>query len=233
MKSISEYADEFYNFDFFEKDVSSLSQEISEHIFNNCMFLRFYEDEDRKQVLYADGYYFLYMEVNGLKLPNIIMVTKNLDELETKCKTKFIQKNISKLPCFYDLLKPELQNKLGDIAQEHFEWITTIDAKCSLPLFDIFNHTQLQTEKANEYNKIVFDNRLKFLRFYNLGIERFQKYNSVKTERVTPIVHKLIVNGNYKGNIEKRNNKEYVFEEKKFYSFKSIKDWARLRKNIH
>lgn len=233
MKTVSDYAEEFLEKDFFDRDINLISENVIEHIFDNCMFYRFYEDENKRQVLYAEGWYFLYMEVPGLKYPNITFIAKNIAELEEKCKTKFIKKNITKQLSFYDSLKPELQKKVGTLTKEHFEWITTIDAKCSLLIFDIFKYTDMQINQTPEFNKIVFRNRLKYLRFYNLGLERFQKYNSVRVERVTPIIHKLIVNGVFKGNIEKINNKNYLFNGKTFYSFKSIKDWARLRKNIH
>ena len=233
MKTVKDYANEFLDGDLWDRDVNSLSHNITDYIFDNCTFLRFYEDEKNRQVLYAEGWYFLYMEVTGLKNPNVIMVAENIAELEDKCKTKFIKKNINKQLCFYDALKLEIQKEVGTITQEHFEWISTIDAKCSLLLFDIFNHTAMRVNNPNEYNKLVFNNRLKFLRFLNLSLERFQLYNSVKVERINPIKHKLIVNGIHKGDITKKSNKEYLFNGKTFYSFKAVKDWARLRKNIH
>ena len=126
MKTTKDYAEEFLNSELWDRDVSSLSHNLIDYIFNNCTFLRFYENEKDKQVLYAEGWYFLIKEVTGFKEPQIVFVAQNIAELEDKCKTKFVKKNINKQLCFYDALKLEIQKEVGTITQEHFEWISTI-----------------------------------------------------------------------------------------------------------
>ena len=232
MKNIEYYVENFTNGDFFEVDTIQLSKDLIDFIFDKCTFISFYEDKHNRQIIAAKKWFFLYMETPGIKFPVVHMVSNNIMEIEKKFKTKFEKKRLIKLPCFYDSLKPEVEKVLGTLNIEHFETISTIDAKCSLLPYNVFFHYAMQKDIPFEYSKIVFMNRLKFRRFYNLTIERFYLYNHVRTERVTPIDHKLVVNGIYKGDIIKKSNNLYQFNGKTFYNFKEIKEWAKLRKNI-
>lgn len=208
-------------------EIKRLSFELQTHIFSNCDY-RYYENDDGKQILSVDGWFIAYWSMDDFRTQ---LITKNLEEIEKSTKSKFLEKDLLEVSYKYTTLRKEIHNRIGLIEFEYFEFLVTFFAKSDLSYGSEKTKNYL-SESPELHKQSVFNQRNKYIYYYELGVHRYFQYNSVRVERKTPICHRLILNGKDRGDIIKVSNNNYTFNNKSFYSFSKIKKWASLKKNI-